>query len=385
MSSEAPTDLASQFLLRPDITFLNHGSYGACPRPVFEVYQAWQRDLEADPVDFFTRQARPRLAEARARLAAFVGASPDEIMFVRNTSLGMTMLAQAFELEPGDEVLTTNHEYGTVEQAWRQACLRQQARYVIQPIALPVGSADELVAQLWAGVTPRTRVILVSHITAFTTLIFPVAEICRRARAAGILTIIDGAHALGQIDIDLGALGADFYVASCHKWLCAPKGAGFLYAWHGTAAASRLAVPGTGPRDTSGGPLSALARFEWLGTQDLAAYLSVPAAIDFQAQHNWPQVQAACHQLLAEARGRIGALTGLPQLYPDSDQWYRQMVAVMLPASPESSAWLRLWDEFQIEIPIIVWGGQQYIRISIQAYNRPRDIDLLVSALAKLL
>src|SRR5262245_16903128 len=214
---------AGEFLLRPEITFLNHGSFGACPRPVFEIFQAWQRELEAQPVEFLGRRISQLLAEARARLASYVGTQADHLVFVPNATYGVNVVARSLELQPGDEVLTTNHEYGAADRAWRFNCARRGVRYISRPIALPAECDEPIADQLWAGVTERTRVIFLSHITSPTALIFPVAEICRRARAAGIMTVVDGAHAPGQIDLDLEGMGVDFYSGNCHKWLCAPK------------------------------------------------------------------------------------------------------------------------------------------------------------------
>ena len=207
------------FLVRKDIAFLNHGSYGARPRPVFAAYQRWQRELEAEPVAFLGRRLPGLLADARARLAANVGTQGDNLVFVPNTTHGINIIARSLPLQPGDEVLATTHEYGAVERAWRFICGQRGARYRAQPITLPVTDAPALVEELWGGVTERTRVLVVSHITSPTALILPVAEICRRATEHGILTVIDGAHAPGHIELDLARLGADFYVGNCHKWL----------------------------------------------------------------------------------------------------------------------------------------------------------------------
>ena len=231
MDDTASTNLAAgdpiseagrHFLLRPAVAFLNHGSFGACPAPVFEAYQRWQRELEAQPAEFLGRRLQGSaglLAQARARLARYVGTRPDDLVFVPNATHGMNIVARSFPLEPGDDVLATDHEYGAVERTWRFNCEQRGARYRAQPITLPVSGAEALVEQLWQGVTERTRAIVVSHIASPSALIFPVAEICRRAAAAGILTVVDGAHAPGHIDLALDALGADFYTGNCHKWL----------------------------------------------------------------------------------------------------------------------------------------------------------------------
>src|SRR5947207_11322178 len=217
------------FLLRPDAAFLNHGSFGACPKPVFETYQAWQREIEAQPVDFLARRINGLLAEARTRLGEFLGVSGDNLVFVPNVTHAINIVARSLDLQPGDEVLSTDHEYGASDRTWRFNCGLRGARFVRTPIPLPLPSDMEILEELWRGVTERTKVIFLSHITSPTAVVFPVAEVCKRARDAGILTVIDGAHAPGQVDLSLDALGADFYSGNCHKWLCSPKGAGFLY------------------------------------------------------------------------------------------------------------------------------------------------------------
>ena len=219
------------FQVRRDIAFLNHGSYGACPRPVFEVYQ--QLAARAGGAAGGVPRAAPERAAgggARARSRPTWARHADNLVFVPNATYGMNIVARSLELRPGDEVLGTDHEYGAVARTWRFVCGPRGATYRAQPIPLPVTDADALVERLWEAVTERTRVIVVSHITSPTALSFPVAAICRRAAAHGILTVVDGAHAPGQIDLALDALGVDFYTGNLHKWLCAPKGSGFLYA-----------------------------------------------------------------------------------------------------------------------------------------------------------
>jgi isopenicillin-N epimerase len=292
-------------------------------------------------------------------------------------------VARSLRLAPGDEVLATNLEYGAVDRTWQFLCERAGATYVRQPIPLPVESAAGVVDALWQGVTPRTRVICVSHITSITALILPVAEICRRARQAGILTVIDGAHAPGQIPLDLDAIDADFYTGNCHKWLCAPKGAGFLHARRDAQARVDPFVVSWGwqPDDSA----SFVDRLEWQGTRDLAAYLAVPAAIEFQAAHDWPGVRAACHALLREIRHDLERLTGLSPICPDSPDWYAQMASLPLPPCDPVTLQRRLWEEARIEVPIVEGPTGPLCRVSIQAYNTPADGAALLDALTTLL
>ena len=376
--------LADQFLLRPDVTFLNHGSFGACPRPVFERYQAWQRELEAQPVDFLVRRLPGLLTEARTALASTVGAAPEDLVFVANATFGVNIVARSLDLQPGDEVLTTNHEYGAAERAWRFNCRQRGARLVHQPLPLPVQEPEELVEALWQGVTPRTRVIFLSHITSPTALILPVQAICQRAREAGILTLVDGAHAPGQVALDLEALGPDFYTGNCHKWLCSPKGAAFLYARPEHQALLDPLVVSWGWESPQPGPSPFLDYFEWIGTVDPAPLLSVPEAIRFLEEWQWPAVREACHRLGGATRARIQELTGLAPLCPESSDWWVQMFAAPLPVPLGSAPALRerLWEEFRIEVPVLEWEGRTLIRVSVQAYNSPAQMDRLLEALA---
>jgi isopenicillin-N epimerase len=388
VSAASPAELATlaeQFLVRRDITFLNHGSYGACPRPVFETYQAWQRELEGQPVEFLGRRVRGLLAEARGALAEYLGTAADNVVYAPNVTWAINAVAHSLALEPGDEVLATDLEYGAVDRTWRYYCGKRGARYINQPITLPVTTAERFVDELWAGVTERTRVISISHITSGTALILPVGEVCRRAREAGILTVIDGAHAPGQIDLNLDDLGADFYGGNCHKWLCAPKGPGFLFARPEHQDSLDPLIISWGYEADNPGPSRFLDHLERTGTGDPAAYLSVPAAIAFQRAHDWPRVRAACHLLAGEARARILALSGLPPLSPDSPEWWQQMCAIPLPSLDAPRLKDRLWDDYQIEIPVSSRHDRTLVRVSIQAYNDREDVNRLVEALTALL
>ncbi len=383
--------LRDQFLLDEGITFLNHGSFGACPRPVFEVYQGWQRELERQPVEFLGRRIRDLLAEARLPLADLVGCAADDLVYVPNATTAINAVARSLvrtlPLAPGDEILTTDHEYGAAVRTWRFVCRESGARLIHQPLPAPFVAPVDVVDRLWTGVTERTKVIFLSHITSPTALILPVAEICRRARAAGILTVIDGAHAVGQLalnsGLDIGQIGADFYTSNAHKWLLAPKGSAFLYARPECQSLLDPLVVSWGWESELPGPSHFLDYFEWPGTFDPAAYLSVPAAIRFQADHDWPQVRAAAFALLGHLRQEIVNLTGLPPLAPHSPDFTGQMVSLPLPGEwgPPAQIKSRLWDDFRIEIPVMAWNGQTLIRLSIQAYNSPADGERLLAAL----
>ncbi len=374
------------FLLDPDIIFLNHGSFGATPRPVFESYQRWQCELERQPVEFLGRRSDELLNTAREKLAAYLGTSRDNLVFVTNATMGINILARSLELGLTDEVLASDHEYGALDRTWKFLSQRSGFKYINHPTSLPVQNAEQWVDQFWAGVTARTRVIFLSHITSPTAIIFPVAEICRRARQAGILTIIDGAHAPGQIDLSLDQLGADFYSGNLHKWLCAPKGAAFLFARPEVQHLVQPLIISWGWESLSPSSSRFVDWMQWTGTRDISAFLAVPDAIAFQAEHQWPFVRQQCHELAAELRQRIIRLTGVPAIYPDSPDWYQQMGTVPLPEYVDicelKSA---LYDRFKIEVPLIEWNGRKLIRFSLQAYNTINDVLALEQALKYLL
>ena len=380
--------LRSLFLLDETIHFLNHGSFGACPRPVFAAYQAWQRRLEAQPVLFLGRELDALDLQARSALGAALRAPAQDMVFVPNATYGVNIIARSLHLSAGEEILSTDHEYGACEYAWEFACRKTGARYIRRPIPLPARSGEEILEQVWQGVTPRSRVLYISQITSPTALRLPVEALCARARQAGILTLIDGAHAPGQIPLDLEALGADFYTGNLHKWMLCPKGAGFLYARPEMQSLVEPLVVSWGyhatPQSTRGAQFQDL--LGWTGTHDPAAYLSLPAALQFMQEHAWEQVRQECKSLLCAAIRRICDLVKMEPLYPLDSDLYIQMGIAPLPAQTDTTALKRrLYDEYRVEVPLIEWNGRKFVRISVQGYNTPEDLDALVAGLAGLL
>lgn len=367
--------MREHFLLDPDIAYLNHGSFGATPRPVFEAYQHWQRELEWEPVQFLGRRRVDLQDSARAALGDYLHCAGDDLSFVTNATTGVNTVARCLPLEPGDEILMSDQEYGAVRLTWEHYAAKAGAIVVQQPVTLPLTTPEAIIEQLWQGVTPRTRVIAVSHITSPTALIFPIAEICARARAEGIWTVIDGAHAPGQIEVDLTAIDADAYTGNCHKWMCAPKGAGFLYVRPDLQPMIDPLVMSWGSQAEN----AFATRHEWQGTRDIAAYLSVPAAIEFMQAHDWPVLREQCHVLLCETRRRIQTLTGLPPLAPESPRFFAQMASVPLPGEAEN--YDVLYPDYKIEVPYHDMNGGTGMRISVQVYNTQDDLDRLVDAL----
>ncbi len=376
-------NLRKLFLLRPEVVFLNHGSFGACPKPVFETYQNWQLVLEQEPVEFIGRRFAELMFDARRHLGRFVGAGADDLFFVTNATTGLNTVARALPLAQGDEVLATDLEYGAMDRMWEFVCRKRGAHYIKHHLPLPVESLSGVVDAIWSGVTPRTKVLFVSHILPVTALLMPIEELAGRARKQGVWMVVDGAHAPGQIDLDLQALGVDFYAGNCHKWMMAPKGAGFLYVRPERQSLIEPLVVSWG--DKSLGDSRFIQENEFQGTRDLAAYLSVPAAIAFMEDHDWEQERKRCHRLVVAAREKMIEVTRLPPSSPPSEIWFRQMAAQRLPPDLDGEALhRRLFDEHSVEIPVGEANGEQFIRISVQGYNSDSDVERFTQAFAEL-
>ena len=358
------TGFAHLWPLDAKIVFLNHGSFGACPRPVFDEYQRLQRELERQPTEFF-RGVPDRIAEARAELAEFVGGDAEGLLFMQNVTVGLNAVARSLRLGPGDEVLATDHEYGSNNLLWQYLAERDGFEYVRRPF--------ESLEDFWAGANDRTRVVFVSHIASETARRFPLEDLCTRAHDAGIVSIVDGAHGPGHVDLDLPALGADFYAGNCHKWLSAPKGSGFLHVAEGQRDRLEPHVIGWGWTDDA----TFVDRHQGQGTRDPCAFLSVPAAIRFQREHDWPAVRERCHALLQASVERLG----LEPVGPD----FVQMVALELPECDPDELWRRLREEHRIEAPCWSWNDCPLLRISVAAYNDEGDLRRLEAALPNLL
>ncbi|MFI6368576.1 aminotransferase class V-fold PLP-dependent enzyme [Nocardia sp. NPDC050630] len=350
------------FLLDPGVTYLDHGAFGACPRPVFEKYQAWQRELERSPVALLGRRIEDELATVRAQLGAYVGADVDELALILNATVAINTVLRSIPLTSGDEILTTDHEYGAVQNLLDFIARRTGARIV----RAPETSADAI----WASASARTKVLVVSHITSPTAVLMPVRALCERARAAGVVSVIDGAHGPGQLMLDLRSLGADFYVGNCHKWLCGPKAAAFLHARASVQSMIEPLVVGWGYGDSPFEPGQ-----DWRSARDPAAYLAIPAAIDFVRQHGR---NAECRTILDKGR-RLLRASGFE---PFADEGRIQMGYFRVPPCDPIVVCARLRAEFGIEVPIRVWRGDPMLRVSVAPYNTIADLRRLTTALS---
>lgn len=395
----------SDWTIPEGVTYLNHGSFGPAPRVVQQVREEWSRRLESQPMDFFIRQLEPALDESMKSLATFLDADANDMVFVDNATVAMNIVAESTELKSGDEVLLNDHEYGAVFRIWRQKCEQTGARPVCAQLGTPVvdvgngkstgvnsfTSADEIIEPIFRAVTEKTRLIVVSHITSPTAIIFPLDEICQRARERGIRVCIDGPHAIAMQSFRLRELDCDFYCASLHKWLSAPFGSGFLYVQkkHQHQLQSHMISWG---RSLGGRPQRWQDALNWLGTRDPAPFLAVPAAIKFLEQMGITQFQQTTHQLACVAREKLQSLFGRSAQIPDSPGWYGSMISVPLPDSdykkPKPNAihpiQQQLWDQYRIEALITECGGKPFFRVSFHLYNTADDINYLIESLRKL-
>jgi isopenicillin-N epimerase len=283
--------LRSQFLLNPDITYLNFGSFGACPAPIFEDYQRWQRELEWEPVQFITANGLQYLQQSRETLAAYIHCGADDIVYTTNPSYAVNIIAKSFPLVPGDEILSTDLEYGACDRTWNYYCKKAGAKYIRQPITLPVVSKEKLIEDFFKGLTSRTKAIFISQITSATALVLPVKEICAIARQKGLITIVDGAHVPGHLSVDLSTLQADIYTGACHKWMLTPKGCSFLYVKSELQDLFDPLLISWGYESDSPSHSRFLDYHQLQGTRDFSAFLTVPRAIQFLQEHDWPAVK----------------------------------------------------------------------------------------------
>ena len=377
-------DIKSFFLLDPDIAFLNFGSFGACPKPVFEVYQQWQRKLEYEPVQFIAVEGPNYLRTAREALGHYLHADAEDLVYVTNPSYALNMVAASFPLKEGDEVLSTDLEYGASDKAWMYYCKRAGARYVRQPIHLPLQSEEQFVKEFMSGVSEHTRLIFISHITSSTGLIFPVEKIIRLAKEQGIPVFVDGAHVPAHLDLNLRELSADFYTGACHKWMMAPKGSSFLYASKKMQALVDPLVVSWGYNN----PVIQETRFldyhQMQGTRDFSAFLTVPSAIDFMKENGWKEVSAACRKMVLEQAPRFFSLLGTDALAPLHDNFIGQMLSLPIRCDEPETLQRELFTRFKIEIPVMRHGDHRYIRYSINGFNTEQDLDRLYQALRQI-
>jgi isopenicillin-N epimerase len=372
-----------RWTLDPTVAFLNHGSFGACPGEVLDRQAALRAEMERQPVQFLARRLPGLWAEARARVSDFLGADPAGLVFVRNATTAISTVLANVPLEPEDEVVTTDHAYPAVLNALRRACDSAGATLAIRPVPLSLPPPDEIASLVTAGLSERTRLVVMDQVASATGALFPVEAVAAACRGLGVPVLVDGAHAPGMLPVDVDALGADYWTGNLHKWVCAPKGAAVL--WVGPAHRQRVH-----PLVTSHGyGQGLLAEFDWLGTDDPTACLASVAAIDFLDRLGWDRVRRHNHELAAYGRREVAEALGTPQPVPDDA--FGSMSLVELPdgaadGQPAADALgMRLYAAERIEVVFSFWGGRTFVRLSAQAYNHPAEYERLAAALPGLL
>lgn len=375
--------MRDQFLLNPDVTFLNFGSFGACPKPIFDTYQRFQLELERDPVQFIAVKGIEYIRQSREALAAFIHCDADDLVYTPNPTHAINIVAKSLELAPGDEVLSTDLEYGALDRTWEFYCEKSGAKFVRQPVSLPLQSKEQFIEDFWKGYSSKTKAIFISQITSSTALIFPVAEICREAKKRGLLTIVDGAHVPAHIPLDLSQLEADIYTGACHKWMMTPKGSSFLVVKKEFQSWLEPLIVSWGYNAAYPSHSQFLDHHQFNGTRDFSAYLTIPEALRFMKEHNWWQVAADCRKLVQDNIGRFCELLGTEPLAPVTDEFFGQMASMRIQTNDPMGLKAKLFNDYAIEIPVMPHGDAVYLRYSINAFNTQEDLDKLYEAVKR--
>lgn len=389
-------DLAQNWSLDPDVMFLNHGSFGACPRAVLAWQQTLRERIERQPVQFYVRDLEPLLDEARGSLATFLGAAAGDLAWVGNATTGINAVLQSLSFAPGDELLVTNHEYNACRNTLEFVAGRDGARVVTVDIPFPVANESVVVDTVLDAISARTRLVLLDHVTSQTGLVLPLEHILPKLRELGVLSLIDGAHAPGMIELDLAALDADFYTGNCHKWICAPKGSGFLYVRGELQHSIRPPVISHGANTRRTDRSRFLIEFDWPGTWDPTAVLSVPEALRVMSgllEGGWPAIRKRNRAMALQGRALICKALGVKPPAPES--MIGSLAAVPLPPAEGEASLSPLYgdplqdellERWHIEVPLVPWPAhpQRLIRISAQLYNETAHYERLAGALREL-
>ncbi|MBK7668273.1 MAG: aminotransferase class V-fold PLP-dependent enzyme [Sphingobacteriaceae bacterium] len=379
-------ELKKQFLIHEDIAFLNFDSFGACPKPIFEDYQKWQLELEQEPAQFIQVNGPTYLKQSREALAKYINcADANDLVYVTNPSYATNIIAKSLKLNPGDEILTTNLEYGVADKAWEYYCKKAGAKYVRQNITLPITTKEKFIEEFFAGLSPKTKLIFISEITSTTALKFPAKEICEMAKQKGIITFVDGAHTVGHIPLDLSQLKADIYTGACHKWMLTPKGSSFLYVKKEFQKLFDPLLVSWGydamfPTDSQFQDYH-----QMQGTRDFSAFLTIPKAIEFMNQNNWLEVAKESREMVQKNALRFCNLVGSKPLCPITDEWLGQMFSIPISTPEPEKLQRHLFVKYKIEIPVMRHGDKTYLRYSINAFNSQNDLDRLYDALKEII
>ena len=344
------------------------------------------------PVKFMQEDVYRFLEISRESLSQYVNCDKDDLIYVSNPTHAVGTVIHNISIKPGDEVLSTNLEYGSCDRMWTYESENKGYKYIQADISLPIEDKDVFLNEFWSFATDQTKYVFISQITSSTGMILPISEIVIEAKKRGIKTIIDGAHVPAHIELDIKELDPDYYTGALHKWLCCPKGISFLYVKKEHQEGIQPMVKSWGwgeeyEKFKSSTQLHSPSRFinvfQWQGTMDMSAFFTVPDAIQFQNEHDWNNVRSRCFDMVIEARNRINDITKLPKICPDS--WLGHMATILFPIDDTSSFKKTLYNDYQIEMPVMSHKDHTAFRISIQGYNSDADIDYLINSLEELI
>ena len=375
------------FLLDDKTTYLNHGSFGACPQPIFDALIDRQKQLEQQPVQFLDVDAQKLMINSRNSLAQFVDCDAESLVFFQNPTTAMNEIVRSLNLNNGDEILSTDHEYGAMDKTWDFICSKTGAKHIKSTIQLPVSNRQTFIDNFLSGVTQNTKIFFLSHMTSATGLYFPMEEICKFAKDNNILTIIDGAHIPGHFPISINNLQPDIYVGACHKWLLCPKGVSFLYVSKEYQRNIDPLIISWGydseyPEDHS----EFQVHHYWQGTRDVSPFLTIPEAIQFRKDYNWDVISSQCKKNILEARDEIhNIISGDPLVGDNVEKWLGQMCSFPVNYDDPIKLKSKLINDYQIEIPVMAWNDKTLMRISLNGYNSSEDVDKLLDVLKKII
>jgi isopenicillin-N epimerase len=381
----------SFWMLDPKIIFLNHGSFGACPRNILDLQSKLRSQLESEPLRFFGREWEPLIDSARNELARFVGADVEDLVFVNNATTGVNAVLRSLTFSPEDELLVTNHEYNACRNALDFVASRSGAKVVIAKIPFPIESPQQIIDAVIANISPKTRLALLDHVTSQTGLIFPIQQLVYELQQRGVDTLIDGAHVLGMLPLNLREIGATYYTGNCHKWLCAPKGAAFLYVQRDKQQSIRPLTISHGANSKFTHKSRFQLEFDWMGTDDPTAYMCVAEAIKFIGgllPGGWNELMQRNHDLVLQGRQVICQALDVPPLCPDD--MIGSMAVISMPAALEKHSYMalhdNLFDNFGIEVQVVAWEKPKLlVRISAQIYNSLEQYEYLGEVLRELI
>ncbi|HLP14212.1 MAG TPA: aminotransferase class V-fold PLP-dependent enzyme [Flavobacteriales bacterium] len=377
--------LKSQFYIDPKVTFLNFGSFGSTPKPILKNYHEWQVECEREPVQFMQVNMPKYLKKSREALAKYIHCNADDLVYVSNPSYAINIIAKSLKLSLGDQILTTDLEYGAIDRTWKYYTRKTGAKYFKSKITLPVKSKEQFIEDFWKGFTHKTKAVFISHITSSTGMILPVKEICEMAKAKGLITIVDGAHVPGHIPLNLNELKADIYTGACHKWMMTPKGSSFLYVKKELQEKFDPLLISWGYDSDNPSHSKFQDYHSWQGTRDMSPFLTIPTALKFMKDNNWTKVSAGCKKLVLDNYEEFCRVLGTEPLCPINKNHLGQMASAMIKTDDPAGLQRKLFTRYKLDLPIMKHGDYTFIRFSIQAYNSQKDLDKLFDALKKVI